>query len=200
MDAPFFINARFKVEEAVNTVTDTTTGVVTRLESRIMKLLMLLSDHQGKVVTRQQIVTDVWDDYGNADEGLNQAISFLRKILVDQNKELIRTIPKKGYMLTVAVSAGPEADMIFRPAVQPVDPQTPRRRYTVILVVSILLVVAAAVYFLLAPGLKADFKVPAEPPGATIDTLYQYKEMKEALELQKNCDSNNNHDTFSQHQ
>lgn len=181
MDVPFFMNNRFKVEEEVNTVTDTNTGVATRLEPRIMKLLSLLVQHQGKVVTRQQIITDVWDDYGNADEGLSQAISFLRKILGDINKELIRTIPKKGYMLTVPVSSLPED----QPAAPPVNPPKLRRPYIVIIAISVITAVVAVVYFLTAPGYTPDSKGVVEPPGADKDTLYQYQEMKEALEQQK---------------
>lgn len=99
MENQFVINERFRVNEAINTVTDLETGIETRLEPRLMKLIMLLIIRKGEVVTRQQIITDIWDDYGNADEGLSQAVSFLRKIFADADKQLIRTIPKKAIFL-----------------------------------------------------------------------------------------------------
>jgi DNA-binding winged helix-turn-helix (wHTH) protein len=63
-----------------------------------MDVLCLLADNENKLVTREQLIKEIWNDYGGADEGLNQAVSFLRKFLDDSNKEIIETIPKKGYI------------------------------------------------------------------------------------------------------
>ena len=52
----------------------------------------------------EQLIKEVWNDYGGADEALNQAISFIRKVPVDNNKEIIETIPKKGYVLHAVIS------------------------------------------------------------------------------------------------
>ena len=63
-----------------------------------MKLLCLLVDNQGKLVTREEIIEKIWNGYGGGDEGLTQAISFLRKALNDTNKQIIETVPKGGYI------------------------------------------------------------------------------------------------------
>lgn len=68
----------------------------------------ILTANQNQLVTREQLIKEVWNDYGGADEGLNQAISFIRKILVDNNKEIIETIPKKGYILHAVISNSEE--------------------------------------------------------------------------------------------
>ena len=69
-----------------------------------MSLLCILSDNAEQVVSREAIIKEIWNDYGGADEGLNQAISVLRKILDDREKKLIETIPKKGYVLHAAIA------------------------------------------------------------------------------------------------
>ncbi len=69
-----------------------------KIEPRIMKLLCLLIENKGKLVSRSYITELIWDGYGGADEGLTQAISFLRKILQDNNRKAIETIPKSGYI------------------------------------------------------------------------------------------------------
>ena len=64
-----------------------------------MKLLCLLIHHADSVISREYIYQELWNNYGGADEGLTQAISFLRKALNNKDKKIIETIPKKGYIL-----------------------------------------------------------------------------------------------------
>jgi DNA-binding winged helix-turn-helix (wHTH) protein len=91
------INDRFDVNPLRNEVTDKQTGKVNRVESRLMKLLCLLAEHKGKAVSREMIVKEIWNNYPGGDEGLNQAISVLRKLLNDNEKRIIETLPKIGY-------------------------------------------------------------------------------------------------------
>jgi DNA-binding winged helix-turn-helix (wHTH) protein len=70
----------------------------TKLEPRIMKLLCLLIENRGMLVTRDTIVEKIWSGYPGGIDGLTQAISFLRKILNDSEKKIISTIPKSGYI------------------------------------------------------------------------------------------------------
>lgn len=72
-----------------------------KLEPRIIKVLEILIRHSPSVVTREQLIEEVWDNYGGAEDALNHAISQLRKVLHDTDKQnrIIETIPKKGYRL-----------------------------------------------------------------------------------------------------
>jgi DNA-binding winged helix-turn-helix (wHTH) protein len=100
MNQPTFrLASRFYIQPSLNTVTDQQSGKETRLEPRLMNLLCMLYEHNGQMISREQITKEIWDDYGNADEGLTQAISYLRKVLDDETKTLIETIPKRGYKL-----------------------------------------------------------------------------------------------------
>lgn len=175
-----FINGRFSVNEAMHTVTDLEAGIETRLEQRLMKLIMLLVSHKGEVVTRQQIIADIWDDYGGADEGLSQAISFLRKIFADADKRLIRTIPKKGYVLDATVST----KMAVQPAPHRSVSPKPVKSYVIIGVIIVLVV--AIIFFLL---FRTTFREAIEPPGSAIDTTYHYQEMKEQANQKKQEDT-----------
>ncbi|HVY74399.1 MAG TPA: winged helix-turn-helix domain-containing protein [Puia sp.] len=91
------INDRFVVDPLRHEVTDKQMGKVNRVEPRLIKLLCLLAEYEGKTVSRKIIVKEIWDDYPGGDEGLNQAISVLRKLLDDDKKAIIETIPKTGY-------------------------------------------------------------------------------------------------------
>ncbi|HTD98524.1 MAG TPA: winged helix-turn-helix domain-containing protein [Mucilaginibacter sp.] len=91
------INDRFYVDPLRNEVTERHTGKVDRIEPRLMKLLCLLAEYEGKTISRKMIIKEIWNDYPGGDEGLNQAISVLRKLLNDNDKRIIETLPKTGY-------------------------------------------------------------------------------------------------------
>lgn len=97
MKKAFIINHLYAVRPASGEITHLPSGETTRMEPRIIRLLNLLVVNQGQVVSRDTIVKEIWQDYPGGNEGLSQAISFLRKILQDENKAIIRTIPKSGY-------------------------------------------------------------------------------------------------------
>ena len=98
------INDRFNVDPSRNEVIDKQTGKLNRIEPRLMKLLCLLTEFEGKAVSRKMIVKEIWNDYPGGDEGLNQAISVLRKLLGDDNKKIIETLPKTGYCFHGTIS------------------------------------------------------------------------------------------------
>jgi DNA-binding winged helix-turn-helix (wHTH) protein len=100
----FVVNNRFVVNSDRSEVFDKSTGLKTRLEPRLMKLLCLLAGQKGAVVKREFIIKEIWDDYPGANEGLNQAISFLRKLLNDEDKLIIQTQPKSGYSFHASIS------------------------------------------------------------------------------------------------
>lgn len=100
----FILHGRFHVRPTVRSVSDTLLQSEVRLEPRLMALLCILSEHAGQLVTREHLVREVWDNYGGGEDGLTYAISSLRKVLHDSSRELIETIPKKGYILHAEIA------------------------------------------------------------------------------------------------
>ena len=88
----FRINNAFVVMPGKNMVNEV------RLEPRLMKLLCLLAENPRQVISREKIIETIWQGYGGGDEGLTQAISFLRKLFNDHDKKIIETVPKRGYI------------------------------------------------------------------------------------------------------
>lgn len=104
LDQPFLINHRFLIDPSRHTILDLKTQSELRVELRHVKLLCLLCDHNGKPVGRDVLIREIWNDYSGAEEALTQGISILRKLLTDEKKELIKTIPKKGYIFGAQLS------------------------------------------------------------------------------------------------
>lgn len=70
------------------------------------ELLLLLVEHHGEIVTREEIIEKVWTESLIEDANITQGIHFLRRILDDpaQAESLIVTIPKRGYLLAAEVT------------------------------------------------------------------------------------------------
>ena len=79
-------------------------GLTIRLPEQLFRLLALLAEHSGQVVTREQIRSSLWSDrFVNFDDSINSAIKKLRQCLADSvmNPRLIKTLPGRGYRFAV---------------------------------------------------------------------------------------------------
>ena len=77
------------------------------VEPKVMDVLCLLLRSPGQVLTRDELISEVWGDAYPADEGLTRNISNLRRLLrqIDADQNYIETIPKRGYRLIQPVTA-----------------------------------------------------------------------------------------------
>ena len=71
------------------------------LQEQPFRVLSLLLEHPGEVVTREELQTRIWpsDTYVGFDEGINTAIRKLRLAFGDsaENPRFIETLPRRGY-------------------------------------------------------------------------------------------------------
>jgi TolB-like protein/DNA-binding winged helix-turn-helix (wHTH) protein/Flp pilus assembly protein TadD len=76
-------------------------GVRIRVQQQPLKLLEVLLEHPGEVVTREELRSRVWpnESFGDFDQAVNIAIAKLRSALGDsaENPRFIETLPKRGY-------------------------------------------------------------------------------------------------------
>ena len=68
---------------------------------KLMDVLMLLVQAEGKVVSRRELLKQGWPETMASDESLTRCIADLRKLLGDDgtNTNLIETVPKRGYRI-----------------------------------------------------------------------------------------------------
>lgn len=77
------------------------------LEPRLIDLLVFFARHPGQVLTRDELIDNVWTRSVVTGHVVTQSISELRKSLKDGDAnapEYIVTVPKRGYKLTVSVA------------------------------------------------------------------------------------------------
>jgi len=82
-------------------------GHVTRLQEKPLRVLRLLVERGGELVTREELQSKLWpnDTIVDFEHGINTAIKKLRQALADspESPTYIETIPRRGYRLMVPV-------------------------------------------------------------------------------------------------
>ncbi len=94
-----------------------------RLDPKVMDVLVMLAQHAGQVVLREDLLSRLWPNVIVTDEVLSRCIYELRRQLSqaggsERYKEMIETIPKRGYRLIGEV-AFPTAPPAATPPVRP---------------------------------------------------------------------------------
>jgi len=83
-------------------------GMRIRIQQQPMKLLEMLLERPGEVVTREELRGRIWasESFGDFDQAVNIAIGKLRSALGDsaENPRYIETVPKRGYRFIADVS------------------------------------------------------------------------------------------------
>lgn len=89
-----------------------TRGRKVPLQDQPFKVLALLLQRPGELVTREELQRALWpgDTFGEFDEGLNKAIQKLRQALDDSTDkpQFVETLPRKGYRFIAALETPTE--------------------------------------------------------------------------------------------
>lgn len=95
-----FING-WLIDHASGSIIHKDTNEVKRLGEYQLKLLETLAQHAGIVLSRERLTALVWEKRIIGNNSLPNAIHALRAALEDdgKNQKVIKTIPKKGYLL-----------------------------------------------------------------------------------------------------
>lgn len=84
---------------------------VLKLERIPLEILLLLLEHPGEIVTRDEIVTRIWgkDVFLDTDNSIRGAIRKIRQVLRDdpETPRFIQTVTGRGYRFIAPVTAGP---------------------------------------------------------------------------------------------
>lgn len=93
------------VEPSILRITGTA-GDDTRLESKVMQVLVYLVEHAGQVVSRRELEEQIWSGRIVTEDAVTNAILKLRRAFGDnaRHPRVIETIPKTGYRLIAEVT------------------------------------------------------------------------------------------------
>src|ERR1700740_53659 len=99
-------------------------GSFLHLQEKPLQLLLLLLEHPGQIVVREDLQRRLWPNGTNVDfdKGLNTAVKKLRYALGDSPDKpvFIETIPRRGYRFIAPISGNG-----FLPEEPPAEPVSP---------------------------------------------------------------------------
>ena len=121
-------------------------GVEVALRPKAFAVLAYLVSHAGELVSKEELMQSVWADVIVTDGALTQCIIEIRRALHDSEREIIRTVPRRGFVFEAlddhqAVEESPAE----------LPPVVPRRRFGYLLG-ALALALLAAVMFITRTG------------------------------------------------
>src|SRR5246500_1953302 len=100
-------------------------GLRVRLQEQPFRLLEMLLEHPGEVVTREELQKRLWpaDTFVDFDHGLNKAINKIREALGDsaETPRFVETVARRGYRFIADVAVLDEE--ASRNAPEPAQPE-----------------------------------------------------------------------------
>lgn len=84
-------------------------GTAIALRAKSLELLLYLAGNSGRVVSKDELLENVWKGIVVTEDSLTQSIHDLRRALGDDRQNLIRTVPRRGYLFAGEVAAAAPA-------------------------------------------------------------------------------------------
>jgi DNA-binding winged helix-turn-helix (wHTH) protein/TolB-like protein/Tfp pilus assembly protein PilF len=133
-------------------------GEAVSLPPKALNLLEKLVENAGSVVTKDELIRDVWDDLAVEESAVSRTVFLIRAALGDdpKNYTFIQTVPKRGYRFVADVSTinGTNGHRIKAEALEDVSPNpsidaqpvadTEPQRFSVLRLALLLLLFTAA--------------------------------------------------------
>src|SRR5262245_31399369 len=80
-------------------------GKTVDVRPQVWAVLSKLAATPGRLVTKEELLASVWPGLVVTEASVTQAISDVRAALGEAGREMIRTVPRRGYMLVSADSS-----------------------------------------------------------------------------------------------
>lgn len=74
-------------------------GRVIPLRPQSVEVLKALAAQEGAVVSKEDLLAQVWGNVAVTDDSLTQCIADIRRAIGDRDHRIVQTVPKKGYRL-----------------------------------------------------------------------------------------------------
>src|SRR3954447_11224114 len=75
-----------------------------RLRPKSFAVLRYLAEHAGQTVAKDELIAAIWPHVTVGEESLTRCISDIRLAVGDRAQHIIKTVPKRGYLLEGPVS------------------------------------------------------------------------------------------------
>ncbi|HUK26509.1 MAG TPA: tetratricopeptide repeat protein [Terriglobales bacterium] len=88
-------------------------GEEIKLRPKVYEALKFLVENPGRLIGKQELIQAVWPDSFVTDDSLVQCAVELRRALEDHDQQLLKTVPRRGYLFTAKVTPSQPSDSVF---------------------------------------------------------------------------------------
>ncbi|MGE0127767.1 MAG: tetratricopeptide repeat protein [Blastocatellales bacterium] len=112
-DLPIYLVGEFEIDPARLCLRRA--GEELSLRQKSFQVLLYLLEHRARLVTKEEIIRNIWEGAAVTDDALVQIIVELRRVFGDDRRHprFIRTVPKAGYQLIAPVSEIPSGSSLI---------------------------------------------------------------------------------------
>ena len=82
-------------------------GEEIKLRPKVYETLKYLVEHPGRLIGKQELMQAIWPDAFVTDDSLVQCTLELRRALDDRGQQMLKTVPRRGYLFTAEVFQRP---------------------------------------------------------------------------------------------
>jgi predicted ATPase/DNA-binding winged helix-turn-helix (wHTH) protein len=83
-------------------------GCEIKLRPKVFAALKYLLEHPGQLVSKQELIENIWPNSFVTDDSLVQCLLELRRALDDRSQHWLKTVPRRGYLFTAKVICEPQ--------------------------------------------------------------------------------------------
>lgn len=141
-------------------------GTEVRLRPKSAEVLRHLVRNPGRLVSRDELMEAVWPSVVVSDDSITQCVAEIRRAFGDVGAPLLRTLPKRGYVLAAEVGRGDASPRVSVAPSEEADAAAPvarpwRRAPAATAVAVAIILAGAAGYWALRPAAAPTAPAPA---------------------------------------
>src|SRR3954470_5625665 len=77
---------------------------VVKLRPKVYDALLYILGNRGRLISKEELIHALWSDAFVTEDSLVQCMVELRRALGDRAQEIVKTVPRRGYIFTAAVT------------------------------------------------------------------------------------------------
>src|SRR6267154_5245791 len=77
---------------------------IVKLRPKVYDALLYLLENRGRLIGKEELIHALWSDAFVTEDSLVQCMVELRRALDDRSQEIVKTVPRRGYVFTAVVT------------------------------------------------------------------------------------------------
>src|SRR5205085_6825536 len=87
-----------------------------KLRPKVYDALLYILENRGRLIGKEELIHELWSDAFVTEDSLVQCMVELRRALDDRAQQIVKTVPRRGYVFTAAVITAENGADLSSPA------------------------------------------------------------------------------------